>query len=292
MKRASVILFLFTIILPLSASFYSSNALGQKKELIASLDQSGWVLETKENEEILYHDGNEVKRKTVSGRVTVLSEGGREETIIRNEEGLIERRIITEDGKKEEYNYFYSGSLLTSYNYSLDSELVEKVEYITTDEGLLLYYRVKDRGVYITQRYFVDSSGRKVSILSSPGENEIITKETPDGGYIESSSGREYTYDKNGRIVKEKGGETLIEYSYNEDGTLEERKETTGERIIVTEYGEREVISTYTTDGVKISERTERDDGTIEEKRYIDGEARYYFLYDRDGRRLMEAGRL
>lgn len=291
MKKTVLLLLLFLSLLPISASYYSSNELGQKKSLLSSFSKDGWVLEIEGNGEVLYKDGSEVKRKSTSGLVTKEIEGEREETVVRNENGLIERRIIEAGGRREEYNYFYSGTLLSGYNYSLDSVLVERIEYITTEDGLLLYYSVKDKGVYITESYLVGDDGRKIALSLSPDEGETVTIESGDGGYTEIRGGVEYTYDNNGRLIKEKGG-TLIEYSYSSDGILSEKRETKDDGVYVTLYGEMETLSFYSPDGAKISERTTRDDGSIEERRFINGRAEYVFIYDKDGRRLMEAYKL
>lgn len=289
MKRASVLLFLILLFVPLFSAVYSSNELGQKKEKIESVPTSGWATEVNENEEILYRDGIVVKKITTTSLTTTIKEGEREESIIRNEEGLIERRIIRDGERSEEYNYFYSGNILTGYNYSLDATLIEKVEYITDEDGLLLCYRVKDKGVYITNEAAVNEDGRKVALLSSNGREETITRESEDGGYIETRGGVEYTYNNNGRLVKEESGGNLIEYTYSDDGTLIRKKETGEDGVYITDYGEREVVSFFREDATKVYERFTRDDGTIEETRYVNGKAKYLFVYDRDGRRIMEA---
>lgn len=289
MKRASVLLFLILLFVPLFCAVFSSNELGQKKEEIESVPASGWAVEVNGNEETLYRDGRVVKKTTTTSLTTTIEEGEREESIIRNEEGLIERRIIKDGEKSEEYNYFYSGNILTGYNYSLDAALIEKVEYITDEDGLLLYYRVKDKGVYITNEAAVNEDGRKVSLLSSKGREETITRESEDGGYIETRGGVEYTYDNNGRLVKEESEDILTEYTYSDDGTLIRKKESGDGGVYVTEYGGRETVSYFKEDGTKVYERYTRDDGTIEETRYVNGKAEYLFIYDRDGRRIMEA---
>lgn len=290
MKRASVLLFLILLFVPLFSAVYSSNELAQKKDELESVPSSGWAVEVNGNEETLYRDGTVVKTTTTTSLTTTIKEGEREESIIRNDEGLIERRIIRDGEESEEYNYFYSDNVLTGYNYSLDSTLIEKVEYITDEDGLLLYYRVKDKGVYITNEAAVNEDGRKVSLLSSKGREETtITRESEDGGYIETRGGVEYTYDNNGRLVKEESDSSLIEYTYSDDGTLIRKKETGEGGVYVTEYGERETVSFFKEDGTKVYDRFTRDDGTIEETRYVNGKAEYLFIYDRDGRRIMEA---
>lgn len=277
-------------ILPLSAQYYSSNALGQKKGSILTLYESEWVLDVNGSEEILYHNGEEYSRKTYSSSGWTRKSPDKEETVIENSSGNVERRIIVTDQHNEEYNYLYNGNVLTGYNYSLDGVLTEKVEYVTTSDGILLYYRTKDEGVYLTDRYFVYEGGDRVSIGAFESDMLLLSSTSEDGGYSETDGEKKSYYDSNGRLVKEEKGETIITYFYNEDGTLSEKSETSGEGKNVTTYTpEGMVIRSYSDKGVLLSERRTMEDGTVEEKRFVNGEAKYIFIYDVDGKRIKEA---
>ncbi len=277
-------------ILPLSAQYYSSNALGQKKGSILTLYESEWVLDVNGSEEILYHNGEEYSRKTYSSSGWTRKSPDKEETVIENSSGNVERRIIVTDQHNEEYNYLYNGNVLTGYNYSLDGVLTEKVEYVTTSDGILLYYRTKDEGVYLTDRYFVYEGGDRVSIGAFESDMLLLSSTSEDGGYSETDGEKKSYYDSNGRLVKEEKGETIITYFYNEDGTLSEKSETSGEGKNVTAYTpEGMVIRSYSDKGVLLSERRTMEDGTVEEKRFVNGEAKYIFIYDVDGKRIKEA---
>ena len=283
------VLSLFT--LSLSASYYVSNELGQKKGSASSLSESEWILSSSGNTETLYRSGEEVSRKvTSSSGWTKTTSDGKEEKVFLNSDGNIERRVITEsDGTTEEYNYLYSGTLLTGYNYSLNGELVEKVEYTTTSSGSLLYYRVKDEGIYISDDYFVYEGGDSVSLGAFSFSDDVISEATEDGGYIEKEDGKEREYDSSGRLIRETTDTSETSYTYLSDGTLSEKKEEKEDGVYVTTYTDGEVLSRYSTDGEKISERRLLEDGTTEEKRFVNGEAKYVFIYDTDGRRIKEA---
>ncbi len=291
MKRAVfLVLPLILFLLPLSAGYYSSNALGQKKGSVSSIAESEWVLDVNGNEEILYHNGEEYSRKTYSSSGWTKKSPGREETVIKNNSGNVERRIIVTSSGTEEYNYLYNNNVLTGYNYSLNGELVEKVEYVTTSDGILLYYRLKDEGVYLTDRYFVYEGGERVSIGAKEEDVPLLSSTSDDGGYSETVGERTFYYDSNGRLVREEERETEITYSYNEDGTLSEKSETGTDGKTVTAYTpDGIVIRRYTDEDVLLSERQTREDGTIEERRFVGGEARYVFIYDADGKRIKEA---
>ena len=289
MKRVLSLLILIFLSLSLSASYYVSNALAQKKGSAESVTSSEWILEVNGNAEILYHDGTEYSRKTVSSSGWTRTRDGGEERVWLNSDGNIERKIIHSGDVTVEYNYIYSGTLLRGYNYSQNGELLYKVEYVTTSDGVLLYYREKDEGVYITDDWFVYENGERMEVGSFDTAS-VISTPTEDGGYEEVSDGVTRRYDRNGRLVSEKGDAVDITYSYLDNGTLAERKETKSDGIYITTYTDgEEVLSRYSSSGVKISERRTLEDGSVEERRFVDGEARYVFIYDSDGRRIKEA---
>ncbi len=281
--------FLFT--LSLYASYYVSNELGQKKGSASSISDGEWILSCGGNTEILYHYGEEVSRKvTSSSGWTKKTSDGREEKVFLNGDGNIERRIVSEsDGSSGEYNYIYSGTLLTGYNYSRNGELVEKVEYTTTSSGTLLYYRVKDEGIYISDDYFVYEGGESISLGAFSFSDDTASEATEGGGYIERKDGVEREYDSSGRLIRETTDSSRTEYTYLSDGTLSGKREEREDGIYVTSYTDGEVLTRYTPEGGKISERRILDDGTTEEKRFVNGEAKYLFIYDTDGRRIKEA---
>ncbi len=289
MKRVLFFVFILFLSFSLSASYYISNALGQKKGSAAAYDSAEWVLDERGNTEILYHDGVKYSEKstTSSGWTKTTPEG--EEKVYLNSDGNIGRRIITRGSSRVEYNYIYSGTLLCAYNCSVDGELEYKVEYLTTSDGILLYYREKDEGVYITDEWFVFENGERMEVGSFRKDN-IVSTVTQDGGYEETEDGITRKYDSSGRLVSEKSDSGDITYTYSADGRLEEKREKSSDGIYVTTYeDEGEVLSRYSSDGVKISERRSLPDGTIEERRFVEGKAKYVFIYDSDAKRIREA---
>lgn len=289
MKRVFSILLLVLIATGLSASYYVSNALGQKKESAASYNAGEWVLDERGSISVLYHNGVKYSEKSTSADGWTKREEGREEKVYTDSSGNITRRIITTSAGKEEYNYIYSGSLLKGYNYSLDDTLQYKVEYITTSDGDLLYYREKDEGVYITDGWFVFESGERMETGSFETEN-IVSTSTEDGGYEEREGGTVRRYDSRGRLISEKTASSETTYTYSEDGSLVEKRETREDGIYITRFENGyDVVTRLGTDGTVISERRTLFDGTIEERRFVDGRAKYVFIYDSNGSRIKEA---
>ena len=289
MKRVFSLLLLVLLASALPASYYVSNALGQKKESAGSYNGGEWVLDERGSTSVLYHNGVKYSEKITSADGWTKREEGREERVLLDSFGNIIRRIITTSSSKEEYNYIYSGSLLKGYNYCLDDTLLYKVEYITTSDGDLLYYREKDEGVYITDGWFVFESGERMETGSFETES-IISTATSDGGYEERDGSGVRRYDSRGRLISEKTASSETTYRYSDDGSLIEKRETGEDGVYITrrENGS-DVITRLNSDGVVISERRTLSDGGIEERRFVDGEAKYVFIYDSDGKRIREA---
>ncbi len=291
MKKIAVLLSLLSIVLPLFARWYSSNELGQKKGELEAFSSDGWVLYEDDSTSVLYSDGIEKKRKEYTSSGWTEKTDDETETVFLFQDGKIERRVIENSDGRKEYNYFYSGSILSGYNYSLNGTLIENVEYTTTENGDLLYYRVLDEGVYLSDNYFVYDGGDRIKIGAfeineSDGERES----TPSGGYIEKKDGLEYEYDSLGRLIREEKEGSKITYTYLDDGTLSEKREENESGVYVTDYTpDGDILSTYNTSGEKVTQRHTLPDGTIEETRYINNKPTYVFIYDRDGRRIKEA---
>ncbi len=287
MKRGLLVFFLMAAVFPLHSSYFVSNELWQKKSAADGPSSSEWVLYTAPQTEILYHDAVEYGRRDTTGETETRRTGGREEIIIRSSDGNIERRIISENGSTEEYNYFYRDGILAGYNYSQNGTVTENVEYTSTSDGLLLLYRVREGGVYLTDSFFIREGEEKTSYAQLGEEDE--RERTEDGGYRKTDGERSEEYDSSGRLVAETGPSYAARYSYSPDGELLEKRETTENGSIVTLYHPAQVVIRYGADGSVISERRSLDDGTVEEKRFVDGKAKYVFIYDRDSSRIKEA---
>lgn len=287
MKIFPVFLLLLFFLSPLYAVSYTSNELGQKKEETESL-LDGWVLTEEGNEKTLFHDGGIVQTTIETDSLITKKKGEREERIFLDGDGTITRRIIKDGKGEEEYNYIYKNGLLSGYNYSLDGVLQERVDYITSDDGTLLYYSVNDDGVYISDSFFVHSDGGSVALSRFNGGEQGVRETLSDGGYRETDGGYTLYYDSNGRLRKEESDQKTIDYTYASSGELEEKREEDENAIYITTYGDEILYTRYDKSGVKLLERRTLENGEIEEKRFIDGAVRYIFIYDRDGRRIKE----
>ncbi len=287
MKRTFffVVFFLFSL-LSLFATSYISNELGQKKEETED-NKRGWVLVEDEKSETLYYNGEVVETKITTDSLITKIRGTREERIFLDGEGKIERRIINDGENEKEYNYIYREKILSGYNYSLNGVLIERIDYFTTDDGSLVYYSVNDDGVYISDNFFVRSSGEAVAITEyNNSENERVS--LLGGGYSEKDGENTLYYDSFGRLRREESSSESIEYVYSNDGELIETRTSNDGGVIVTSYIDDKVTTRYDKEGNKISERRTLENGEIEDVRFSEGEAKYIFIYDRDGKRIKE----
>lgn len=286
MKLLLFLCLFFSFLSPLSAAFYKSNMLNQKGEECTSIFDSEYVLEEKENALILFHNGEEIRKKTALSDGYIVEEERYKERVFINEEKLIERKIIEKDGKTEEYNYFYDSSLLTQVNY-YDGNEISKIEYITLMDGRLLGYLIKDEGVYISDEYYISVNSSERNVIETKNESFSLVS---SNGYSEEKDGVIYTYNSHGRLVEEKSAEKCVYYTYDEGGALVEKR-SVDTRITVETYSSGSLLysTIYTLDNKIEKRRTKLESGDIEEIRYINNEARYRFIYYSDGIRIKEA---
>ena len=297
MKKA--LLFLpFSLLFPalLFGSVWNSNALGQKISAKERIEGVGWERVDEGDVSTLYYEGKvEKTRMTLKDGYEEKSESESLRIFI-NEEGDIVRKVLESEKGSEEYNYFYSSSLLSGYTYSLDGAVVETCEYLRTPDGVVLGL-VKDKNpiFFSGDRVYemVDGSLETFFMDEEEKERDIEWKE--DGGYIEvkreNGGSVEYTYDGNGRLVSKESPDSLILYFYNSEGSLIKTREERKDEIWETEYRDGKVYSTSIYDPSLLlkSVRVTLSDGTYEETRYIDGVKRYVFHLDKDGERILEA---
>lgn len=297
MKKA--LLFLpFSLLFPalLFGSVWNSNALGQKISAKERIEGVGWERVDEGDVSTLYYEGKvEKTRMTLKDGYEEKSESESLRIFI-NEEGDIVRKVLESEKGSEEYNYFYSSSLLSGYTYSLDGAVVETCEYLRTPDGVVLGL-IKDKNpiFFSGDRVYemVDGSLETFFIDEEEKERDIEWKE--DGGYIEvkreNGGSVEYTYDGNGRLVSKESPDSLISYFYNSEGSLIKTREERKDEILETEYRDGKVYSTsiYDLSFLLKSVRVTLSDGTYEETRYIDGVKRYVFYLDKDGERILEA---
>ncbi|MCI7607373.1 MAG: hypothetical protein MSS69_11545 [Spirochaetales bacterium] len=286
--------FLFPALL--FGSVWNSNALGQKLSEKESLEKIGWERVEEEGKITLYHNG--IVEKTRTEFFDGYEENTEEENtrFFFDENGNLIRKIVTSLNGSEEYNYFYSDSLLSSFTRSVDSVVVEKCEYLRTPEGVVLALIKNENPIYFTEdRVYEVIDGTLETFLFEEEEESSERVWGDDGSYKETKKENgetvEYSYDGNGRLVEKKGESFIITYSYDTSGSMSESTEENSDGTIKTEYvnGKVASISTYTTSSLLKSVRKPLSDGTYEETRYIDGVPRYVFHFDRDGERILEA---
>lgn len=297
MKKA--LLFLpFSLLFPalLFGSVWNSNALGQKISAKERIEGVGWERVDEGDVSTLYYEGKvEKTRMTLKDGYEEKSESESLRIFI-NEEGDIVRKVLESEKGSEEYNYFYSSSLLSGYTHSLDGAVVETCEYLRTPDGVVLGL-IKDKNpiFFSGDRVYemVDGSLETFFMDEEEKERDIEWKE--DGGYIEvkreNGGSVEYTYDGNGRLVSKESPDSLISYFYSSEGSLIKTREERKDEILETEYRDGKVYSTSIYDPSLLlkSVRVTLSDGTYEETRYIDGVKRYVFHLDKDGERILEA---
>ena len=286
--------FLFPALL--FGSVWNSNALGQKLSEKESLEKIGWERVEEEGKITLYHNG--IVEKTRTEFFDGYEENTEEENtrFFFDENGNLIRKIVTSLNGSEEYNYFYSDSLLSSFTRSVDSVVVEKCEYLRTPEGVVLALIKNENPIYFTEdRVYEVIDGTLETFLFEEEEESSERVWGDDGSYKETKKENgetvEYSYDGNGRLVEKKGESFIITYSYDASGSMMESTEENSDGTIKTEYvnGKVSSISTYDASSLLKSVRKPLSDGTYEETRYIDGIPRYVFHFDRDGERILEA---
>ena len=279
MKKA--LLFLpFSLLFPalLFGSVWNSNALGQKISAKERIEGVGWERVDEGDVSTLYYEGKvEKTRMTLKDGYEEKSESESLRIFI-NEEGDIVRKVLESEKGSEEYNYFYSSSLLSGYTYSLDGAVVETCEYLRTPDGVVLGL-VKDKNpiFFSGDRVYEMVDGSLETFFMDEEEKERNIEWKEDGGYIEvkreNGGSVEYTYDGNGRLVSKESPDSLISYFYNSEGSLIKTREERKDEILETEYRDGKVYSTsiYDPSFLLKSVRVTLSDGTYEETRYIDG---------------------
>lgn len=294
MIKRSLFFLLFAISSLFASDLYDSNELMQKISPIETFSGIGWELEADEQGATLYHNGSlhSTKKNYADGYETITPLG--RERVILNKDGLIERKIIESDSRTEEYNYFYTDGILSSYNLSVDGEVERVVTYATSKEGRLLSFESGEMR-YLSPEFFVYTLDEKAIRLDN-GEVKIATgdiEDTEDGGYKKTLDGVLYTYSPEGRLISEESDGGSIYYSYAEDGSIAEKKTASESEVIEEFYSNGTLTKTlYSENGAVIRELYPLESGEFEEIRYLDGKTSYRILYDRDGKRVKEIVKL
>ncbi len=294
----------------LSPSFgeaFLSNALGQNLGTIPALTGAGYEGESDGAETVIYHDGDVIRRRTVTDRGYITEYGDTRETVSLGEEGeRTEWRLETPDGE-EVHTYFYEDGRLSSVSVSVNGELLRRLVYLDTPKGSLSAITGSSDAYISPSFYLYEADGK--SVRFSYHENGIVTRENlsdkaasyeaeEDGSWRETStlsdgSIMERLYSPDGKLAEERVGESVTKYEYDDGGDLVLAVTVNGEEEIREHYSEGSLVLTeILSGGVMEKERHVLESGDIEEIRYRDGKAEYSILFDGDGVRVKEIHRL
>lgn len=290
MHRVGCILLFLSLLVPVFADVYSSNELFQRLAVKDGLSSLGWELEALADREVLYFDGVIKGEKILhpDGYEKIWDE--QSERVFLDSNGNVVRRILKDGEKIEEYNYFYKEGSLASYTYSMDDNLIKKIDYIDADGRLVAISG--DKNAYLTRDSIVyrDNEGKAVAIttfdLKTVDDSNVLDS---SGSFSELVDGVLYTYASNGRLEFEEGDGFSVHYNYSEDGSLVSIDTIQGDLKIVDEYVNSIKVKTMEYEaGITRKVRTYLDGGVVEEIRYLSGKPRYRMIFDMDGKRLKE----
>ena len=295
MLLKSLLLFVFALRPLFSSEVFESNELMQKIEAKETISGSSWELETTSEKDVLYKDGIKYSEKLYFNDGYKLIEGTRSERVILDSLGRIERKIIISSSLEEEYNYFYEDGYLSSYNYSINSEVKKIVNYKTSDKGRLLAFDSGDEHYLSDDFYVFTLDGKVVRLEENKGEDEsdAIIESLDNGGYAKSIDGAVYTYSPEGRLISEKKDGEIILYSYADDGSLYKKETVLDSESTISYYlNGKELNRLVIKNGIVDNEKVFLDSGEIEEIRYLEGIPSYKIFYDKDGKRVKEIVKL
>ena len=296
MRKHIAILSMLLFLLPLNASYFESNALGQFIASKESLSGTGYEGEVNNGRTVIYLDGEVVRERVETENGYTVTEDGYTESVTLDSSG---RRIsdrVDDDGAITERVYSYDGDRLSSVAITDGDGISRIIEYIDTPQGHLAGLAGDESG-YLTPYFYVyslDGDEVKVSLHAGDGEAEFIPDPSvytidEDGNWTGTSAedGAERVYFPDGKLLSLTREDRTERYSYDEDGELSASDVTEGDTRTVSEYSEgRLVHSDIYIDGVIQTSRTYNEDGSMEEIRYSDGVKKSLILFDSDGLRI------
>ena len=294
MKKALLLsILLLSAFSAFGAGYWWSNALGQLVSEKDSFSGTGWELKKEENASTLFLDGKEVWRKETLPDGERKVEGNLETRIYLYPDGRIKSKIEDDGVRKVEYNYNYSSSLtISSSTISVDGVVEERLEYITSPDGILLLVEKNGNPIYFSRDRMVVAEDGIVSSYLYEEKEESDTTWLDDGGYVENKEGGYRKYDGNGRLVEAKDEESTTTYTYSPEGALTSSLTLKAGKTIETTYvnSAPSVVVTRNENGDIEKKRVTLSDGTFEETRYLEGKPRYRYQPDKYGERI-QAGR-
>lgn len=239
----------------LFAGKYNSNALGQNLGPVT--EDSLYVLEIAENEEILYKDGIEVRKKIISedpvdNLKTITCEyPDYSESYVYDKSRLV-KYSKNEQDNEHCYSYTYQNNHLVFVSYSENGEFKSAEYYLrsSSDNSLIGIKKYSDTSL-IGETYLFEEN----ELFSELSKGFILNGDfsiTPEGLIQYSIDGITKTYSSEGLILKEEGPDYINSFSYSDNGQLDSSVLKTGNKTIQSEY----------TDGVLFSQ-TEYLDNVI-----------------------------
>ena len=296
MRKHIAILSMLLFLLPLNASYFESNALGQFIASKESLSGTGYEGEVNNGRTVIYLDGGVVRERVETENGYTVTEDGYTESVTLDSSG---RRIsdrVDEDGAITARVYSDDGDRLSFVAITDGDGISRIIEYIDTPQGHLAGLAGDESG-YLTPYFYVyslDGDEVKVSLHAGDEEAEFIPDPSvytidEDGNWTGTSAedGAERVYSPDGKLLSLTREDRTERYSYDEDGELSASDVTEGDTRTVSEYSEgRLVHSDIYIDGVIQTSRTYNEDGSMEEIRYRDGVKKSLILFDSDGLRI------
>ena len=153
MRKHIAILSMLLFLLPLNASYFESNALGQFIASKESLSGTGYEGEVNNGRTVIYLDGEVVRERVETENGYTVTEDGYTESVTLDSSG---RRISdrVDDGTITERVYSYDGDRLSSVAITDGDGISRIIEYIDTPQGHLAGLAGDESG-YLTPYLYV-----------------------------------------------------------------------------------------------------------------------------------------
>ena len=302
--RIDILAFLILLMagIPAFSAVYRSNELMMALEELPYATSSGYELETGDGVRILYLDGVEIARETVSDGFVVLDGSDGSCIVSRYDD---DGRLVYRSDSGIETRYTYDdGGILSSATFTGPDGLVGVNEYFHTADGTITRIDSYQGGVYLfpsssTFSFFLDGDS---AVYMDDGADSVPAGEDvektgfsplPDGGIMVSrSDGTVVEYDVSGRVVSTSGPDSSVSYSYDGDGNICLVTSTFGDRKVREEYSGGGLVSRMTDyDGGRMVEELFDAGGRVE-VRYRDGNPYVRIVYDDDMSTVKEVVRL
>lgn len=285
MRLLSCLLILLLSVLQLPAAVYRANSIGQLVSEIPSLTGSGYEAESSDGTEILYSDGEVVRRTVRNGNTRTEEEGGIVTTTIYDDNGSILSETIVNGVSESVRKYEYTeNGILNRVIESENGEVVRIVTYLYSPASQLaaIYYDTPDGSVsYVSASSFsyLDNNV-PVRVTEYPG---LLVRDE----YGSSLDGRSVERNDDGSIsVSERSEAGRTESTYGSDGNILSRRLLDDEGV--TSYAEEYSYENGILTEASVTEGTARTESfyssgiLVSEDRYVDGVLSAHREYNAD----------